>query len=52
LVKFFLKNDKKLVEISYENDYGYDLKNANYHEAGFDSFATGWIFYQMHKFAD
>jgi hypothetical protein len=25
----------------------YDLKNQVLHEAGFDSYLTGWIYYQM-----
>ena len=28
----------------------YNLKNSILHEAGFDSYLTGWVFYQLMEF--
>ena len=30
---------------------GYNLENQILHEAGFDSYLTGWIFYQLIELA-
>jgi hypothetical protein len=30
-----------------QKDYSYDLRKDGQHQAGFDSFATGWIYVQI-----
>lgn len=47
-----LKNNgsKTLTKIEFANDFDrYSDDKSNYHEAGYDSYITAWVFLQMHE---